>query len=112
MTAALVTLADLEVAWRSLGADLGVAELDEFIERRELVQLVVAKGLDRAARGSWLLVFDNVESLTDELRELMPVWAEVETPRAHVMVTTDPAGSDRVERVSRRRDRGFGDGVR
>jgi tetratricopeptide (TPR) repeat protein len=86
MTAA--TPADLEAAWRSLGADLGVAGLSDVKARRELVRRVVTEGLDRMARGSWLLAFDNVEKLTDELRELMPVWADVETPRAHVMVTT------------------------
>jgi tetratricopeptide (TPR) repeat protein len=86
MTAA--TLADLESAWQSLGADLGVAGLRDVKDRRVLVRRVVTEGLDRTARGSWLLVFDNVESLTDELRELMPVWADVKTARAHVMVTT------------------------
>jgi tetratricopeptide (TPR) repeat protein len=86
MTAA--TPVDLEAAWRSLGTDLGVAGLGDVKERSVLVNRVVTEGLDRTARGSWLLAFDNVESLTDELRDLMPVWAGVETPRAHVMVTT------------------------
>jgi tetratricopeptide (TPR) repeat protein len=86
MTAA--SLADLEAAWRSLGTDLGVAGLGDVKKRSELVHRVVTEGLDRTARGSWLLAFDNVETLTDELRELMPVWAGVKTARARVMVTT------------------------